>query len=241
MDASPMHLWRRLIDISKNLRDISKKAYLQISNTSPGRLIKEVSSETSLRSLMFSQSRLWVASETAILGLQIETFFGYLFIYYESFAKLIYKVAQSLFLARKLSRIFVHEKKLFRPNGSSAFPLSFLELIISKTFSYALLRKIWLVQLKEGFRVSSVKTYSNWQSKTPDHDYTLVRSCKLFCSSVTLLWYVQWYVLSFSMTWKFFSKNWRYTFKSWASVKYKNSFWIFSFLSEFLVLVHSSL
>ena len=37
--------WRRLI---QRLRDISKRADLQISETSPWRLIKDVSSETSL-------------------------------------------------------------------------------------------------------------------------------------------------------------------------------------------------
>ena len=47
MDAFQMHLW----DVSQCLRDISKRADLQISETSPRRLIKEVSSETSLRSL----------------------------------------------------------------------------------------------------------------------------------------------------------------------------------------------
>ena len=52
------------------LRDISKRAVLQIFETSPGRLIRDVSSETSLRYLRFSQRRLWVASEIVILGLQ---------------------------------------------------------------------------------------------------------------------------------------------------------------------------
>ena len=79
---------RRLI---QHLRDISKKADLQISETSSGRLIKDVSSETSQRSLRFSQIRLWVASETVILGLHTKVFFGYMFIYlgvFISFAKL---------------------------------------------------------------------------------------------------------------------------------------------------------
>ena len=44
-------------------------------------MIKGVSSETSLRSLRFTQGRLWVASETVILGLQTKAFFVYLFIY----------------------------------------------------------------------------------------------------------------------------------------------------------------
>ena len=47
MDASQMHL-----------RDVSKRADLQISKTSPVRCIKDVSSETSLRSLRSSQRRL---------------------------------------------------------------------------------------------------------------------------------------------------------------------------------------
>ena len=53
---------------------------------------KDVSSETFLRSLRFSQRRLWVASETAILGFQTNGFFGYLIIYLwviKYFAKLI--------------------------------------------------------------------------------------------------------------------------------------------------------
>ena len=58
---------RRLI---QRLRDISKRVNLQISETSPGRLIRDFSSETSLRSLRFSQRRLRVASETVILGLE---------------------------------------------------------------------------------------------------------------------------------------------------------------------------
>ena len=60
---------RRLI---QRLRDILKRVDLQISEKSPGRLIKDFSSETSLRS---SQRRLWVASETVILGLQTKRFF----------------------------------------------------------------------------------------------------------------------------------------------------------------------
>ena len=62
---------RRLIQC---LRNISKRADFQISETSPGRFIKDVSSETSLRSLRFSQRRLWIVSETVILGLQTKTF-----------------------------------------------------------------------------------------------------------------------------------------------------------------------
>ena len=46
---------------------------------------------------------------------------------------------------------------------------------------------IWLVQLKEGWLVSSVKTYLNWWFQTPGHDGKLVQSYKLFCSSTTLL------------------------------------------------------
>ena len=51
---------RRLI---QRLRDISNRADLQISETSPGILIKDVSSEMSQRFLRFSQRRRWVVSE----------------------------------------------------------------------------------------------------------------------------------------------------------------------------------
>ena len=84
-DASLRRLMQRL-------RDISKRADLQISETSPVRCIKDVSSETSLRSLRSSQRRLWVASETAISFFQTEAFFSYLLIYlrvFKYFANLI--------------------------------------------------------------------------------------------------------------------------------------------------------
>ena len=73
---------RRLM---QRLRDISKRADLQISETSAKRLIKDVSSETSLKSLRFSQRRLLVTSETVNLGLQTKALFiqgmtAYLFI-----------------------------------------------------------------------------------------------------------------------------------------------------------------
>ena len=73
---------RRLI---QRLRDISKRDDLQISQTPPKRLIKDVSSETSLKSLRLSQRGLWVASETEILGLQTKAFFWYLIIYLRVF------------------------------------------------------------------------------------------------------------------------------------------------------------
>ena len=73
---------RRLIQC---LREISKRADLQISETSLERLIIDNSSVMSHRSLRFSQGRLSVASETVILGLQIKAFFGYLFIYLQVF------------------------------------------------------------------------------------------------------------------------------------------------------------
>ena len=73
---------RRLIQC---LREISKRAGLQISETSLERLIIDNSSVMSQRSLRFSQGRLSVASETLILGLQIKAFFGYLFIYLQVF------------------------------------------------------------------------------------------------------------------------------------------------------------
>ena len=63
---------RRLI---QRLRDISKGADLQISETSTGRLIKDVCSDSSLRSLRFSQRRLSVPSETVIIGLQTKAYF----------------------------------------------------------------------------------------------------------------------------------------------------------------------
>ena len=68
MDAS----LRRLIE---RLRGILKRADLQISEMSPGRLVKDVSSETSLRSLRFPQRRLSVAPETVIVGLQTKALF----------------------------------------------------------------------------------------------------------------------------------------------------------------------
>ena len=58
---------RRLI---QRLRDISKRADFQTPKMPRGRRIKDVSSETSKRSLRFSQRCLWVASETAVLSLQ---------------------------------------------------------------------------------------------------------------------------------------------------------------------------
>ena len=39
---------------------------------------------------------------------------------------------------------------------------------------------------KEGIRVSSVKTYSNWGYQTPDHEYKLVRNYQLSSSLITL-------------------------------------------------------
>ena len=54
--------------------------------------------------------------------------------------------------------------------------------------------QIWLVQLKEGFKVqlkegfwvSWIKTYSNW-SQIPVYDCKLVQNYNLFCSSITLM------------------------------------------------------
>ena len=40
--------------------------------------------------------------------------------------------------------------------------------------------KIWLVKLKEGFRVSSLKTHSNCWSQTPVHDWKSVRKYNYF-------------------------------------------------------------
>ena len=39
---------------------------------------------------------------------------------------------------------------------------------------------------KEGIRVSSVKTYSNWGYQAPEHDYKLVRDYKLISSLIAL-------------------------------------------------------
>ena len=86
-----IHLRCILRHFIQRLRDISERVDLQISETSRARLIKDVSSETSLRSLRISQRNLWVASQTVILGLQTKGFCGYLFIYrrvFEYFAKL---------------------------------------------------------------------------------------------------------------------------------------------------------
>ena len=77
-DASLRHL-------VQCLRDISKRADLQILETSPARCIKDVSLETSLRSLRPSQRRLWVTSETVIRHFQTEAFFGYVLIYLRVF------------------------------------------------------------------------------------------------------------------------------------------------------------
>ena len=76
-DASLRRLMQRL-------RDISKRADLQISDTSAKSLIKDIS-EMSLKSLRFSQRRLLVTSETVNLGLQTKALFiqgmtAYLFI-----------------------------------------------------------------------------------------------------------------------------------------------------------------
>ena len=71
--------------LKQRIRDISKRTDLQISETSPGRLIKDISLETSLRSLRHSQRRFWVASEAVILCPQTKSFFGNLFIYLRVF------------------------------------------------------------------------------------------------------------------------------------------------------------
>ena len=69
LDASQMHLW----DVPYS--PISKRTDLQISETSPGGLIKGIISKTPLRSIRFSQTRFWVAYEALIFGLQTEAFF----------------------------------------------------------------------------------------------------------------------------------------------------------------------
>ena len=84
-DASLRRLMQRL-------RDISKRADLKISETSPVRCIKDVSAETSLRSLRSSQRRLRVASETVIGYFQTGAFFGYLLIYLRVFNPHMHKM-----------------------------------------------------------------------------------------------------------------------------------------------------
>ena len=81
-----------LTRLMQRLRDISKRADLQISETSPVRCFNDVSTETSLRSLRSSQRRLWDASENVICYFQTEAFLGYLLIYlrvFKLFANLI--------------------------------------------------------------------------------------------------------------------------------------------------------
>ena len=84
-DASLRRLMQRL-------RDISKRADLQISEMSPVRCIKDVSPKTSLRSLRSSQRRLCVASETVIDYFQTGAFFGYLLIYLRVLNPHVYKM-----------------------------------------------------------------------------------------------------------------------------------------------------
>ena len=114
MDVSQMHL-RRLM---KRLRDISKRADLQISETSPARSIKDASSETSMRSLGSSQRRLWVASEAVILCFQTEAFLGTFWSTEVSF----------YWSLKNLSELFIWEKSLLYS--------IFLKILI---FSYTLL------------------------------------------------------------------------------------------------------
>ena len=59
------------------LVDISNRADLQISETFSVRWIKDVPSETSLRSLRFCHRHLRVTSESVISGCQTEAFFDY--------------------------------------------------------------------------------------------------------------------------------------------------------------------
>ena len=114
MDVSQMHL-RRLM---KRLRDISKRADLQISETSPARSIKDASSETSMRSLGSSQRRLWVASEAVIPCFQTEAFWSNFWSTEVSF----------YWSLKNLSDLFIWEKSLLYS--------IFLKILI---FSYTLL------------------------------------------------------------------------------------------------------
>ena len=90
VNASQMHL--AVIPYIQCLKDISKRADLQICETSLWRLIKDTSWAMYLRFPRLFQRRLWVASEAVILGLESKIFFGYLFIYLQAikyFTKLI--------------------------------------------------------------------------------------------------------------------------------------------------------
>ena len=128
------------------IRIITQPAWMHlrcISETSLGRLIRDISSETSLRSLKLSQRRLWAASEAVILGLQTKAFYGNLFVYlrvFKHFVKLIWNCWELGLSWQFIWDTYIREN-LFRPNGSSTFPLSFLDSIISRilTFSCTLL------------------------------------------------------------------------------------------------------
>ena len=120
MDASHMQLWD--VSYSVYFREISKRADLQISKTSPGRIIKDVSSKRYLRSLRFFQRRLWVASETVIPGLQTKALFIQGMATYSSayksasfFAKLIKyrKVFRACFKPKIYLGYLYKRKKLF--------------------------------------------------------------------------------------------------------------------------------
>ena len=85
-----MHLY--LWDVSNSVSETSQRGLICKSETSPGRFIKNASSETSLRPHRLFQRCLWVAYETVIPGFQTEACFGNLFIYlqgFKYFAKLI--------------------------------------------------------------------------------------------------------------------------------------------------------
>ena len=75
-------LLRRLI---KRLRHISWRENHKSLTRLPGEGLRTSPQKPLLRSLRFSQRRLWVASDTVILGLQTKGFFSYLFIYLQVF------------------------------------------------------------------------------------------------------------------------------------------------------------
>ena len=97
-----------LINKRKNINNITKISNNPVNISTPHALAQrhlkegwfanlwdvsdEIDSDTSLRSLRFSQRRLWIVSETVILCFQTEAFFGYLLIYWcvsKYFSKLI--------------------------------------------------------------------------------------------------------------------------------------------------------
>ena len=70
------------------------------------------------------------------------------------------KVVQSLVQARNLSAIFIQEKKLSRPNGSSVLRIGFLDAIILKNLTFLYI----LLSVRKPFRKATVVPLP-WQLK----------------------------------------------------------------------------